>query len=196
MRKIVVQVCCLALMGFSSLSSSWAARDPKSEEMPSIQEIAYYLQANVVAVESLAIAQSGSDSSVKNLLPALEKLRERAGEFYDRVLRNGKSPWRTTSSYEELSRAFDEASQVFVARPIYSMDPRAFEEIAYLMGALLYFYTEPVYSVTVFPSPAYVVYPRVAYPWIPAYYNFSRCRFADPNLFPWGRRVIFAPKRR
>lgn len=196
MRKTFVLLCCLVLSGLLASPTAWATRDPKSDEMPAIQEIAYYLQANAAAVESIAQAQAGSSSAVRGLLPSLEKLRERAVDFYDRALKNTKSPWRTSSSYEDLNRAFNEASQAFVARPIYSLDPRAFEEIAYLMGALLSFYAEPVYSVTVYPAPYAAVYPRVVYPWIPAYYNFSRCRFSDPNLYPWGRRVIFAPKRR
>lgn len=184
------------VLGMLVAEPAWATRDPKSDEMPAIQEIAYYLQVNAAAAESLALAQAVNDSYVKGLLPSLERLRERSDEFYDRVVKNTKSPWRTASAYEELNRAFEAASQAFVARPFYALDPRLFEEIAYLMGGLLYFYTEPVYTVTVFHSPAYVVYPRTVYPWIPAYYNFSRCRFADPQFYPWGRRVIFAPKRR
>lgn len=196
MPKHFLLTCFLILFGLLLAGPAHATRDPKSDEMPAIQEIAYYLQANAAAVESLALEQAATNPAVRGLLPSLERLRGRAVEFYDRVLKNTKSPWRTASPYEELDRAFNEASRAFVSRPVYSLDPRAFEEIAYLMGALLSFYSEPVYSVTVYPAGGYAVYPRVVYPWIPAYYNFSRCRFANPNLYPWGRRVVFAPKRR
>lgn len=181
----------LGLLGLCFAGTAWATRDPKSEEMAAIQEIAYYLDADCAALQDLVHAQAPRFSGLKSLFPVVESLRARAGDFYDRVRKNSNSPWRTSSSYEELNRAFLEASELFTSSQVFSLDPRLFEEIAYLMGALLSFYSEPIYSYTVIP-----VYPRSVYAWIPSYYNFSHCRFADPRLFPWGRRVIFAPRRR
>ena len=168
-----------------------AARDPKVEEMPYVQEIAFYLRENVIALESLAAGAAQVDPQVKRMVPLVERLSERAQVFYEKAMKNSKSPWRSVSSYKDLDRAFAEASSAFLAQPVYRIDPRLLEEIAYLMGGLLGFYTEPVYSYTV-----EVVYPRAVYGWIPSYYNFSQCRFANPRLYPWSKRISFGTPRR
>ncbi len=118
----------------------------------------------------------------------LDRMNQSAANFYDSIAKNTKSPWRTVSSYREMVNAFLEARDAFIQRPSYRLDPRAFEETAFLMGALLQFYQLPTYTVVAYPLQ---VYPLQVYPWIPTYYNFSNCRFANPRLYPWSRGVVF-----
>jgi hypothetical protein len=181
----------LPLLLFLSSASAEAARDPKVDEMFAIQEIAFYLREDSVEILALVQGHSPADPQLRRMIPLLEKLNEKAQEFYERAMKNSKSPWRTVSAYQELDRAFVGASSAFLEQPVYQMDPRLLEEIAYLMGALLGFYTEPIYSITVAG-----IYPRAVYGWIPTYYNFSKCRFANPRLYPWGKRVNFGPMHR
>jgi len=185
----------LLLLLVFCLSPQLQARDPRVDEMSPIQEIAYYLNANAGEVSAVLRAQAQADFQFRRTLDPIERLSEKAGAFYDRAMKNGKSPWRTVSAYEELNEAFVDAQVAFGEQAAYRLDPRVFEEIAYLMGALLqyYYYAPPnddgaegVYSYQV-----YAAYPLVVYPWIPSYYNFSRCRFANARAFPWGRRVNF-----
>ncbi|MCC7344535.1 MAG: hypothetical protein IT573_06315, partial [Deltaproteobacteria bacterium] len=58
----------MILFGLLLAGPARATRDPKSDEMPAIQEIAYYLQANAAAVESLALAQAATNPGVRDLL--------------------------------------------------------------------------------------------------------------------------------
>ncbi|MFO1462632.1 MAG: hypothetical protein U1F66_02570 [bacterium] len=178
----------LAVILSMSFGGRALARDPKVDEMPAIQEIAYYLNANSAELLALARGQAASDYSVEKLLAPLGLLNEKAAQFYDRVVRNTKSPWRTVSSYQELGEAFVAAQDAFVARPFYRLDPRVFEETAFLMGALLQFYQAPVESVVL------IAYPRQVYPWLPTYYSFSTCRFANRRVYPWAGGVIFRPR--
>jgi hypothetical protein len=152
--------------------------------MPAIQEIAGYLSQVSAVLPAMLQNQPASGPSFRQELELLEEFRDRAQEFYDRAMKNSKSPWRTVSSYKDLDRAFIASQGAFTDRASYLLDPRAFEEAAYLMGALLQYYTEPVYTVTV-----YGYYPRVTYGWIPSFYTFAGCRFANPRVYPWSRFV-------
>jgi len=166
----------------------WAqSRDPKVEEMPAIQEIAQFLYANATELSALAHDAQVGDSALTRLQGPLDNMNQRAAGFYDSIAKNARSPWRTVSSYREMVSAFLAARDAFIERPSYRLDPRAFEETAFLMGALLQFYQLPIESITL------IAYPRQFYPWIPTYYNFSNCRFANARLYPWSRGVVFRP---
>ena len=184
---------CLFLFSFSALSPS-LARDPRKEEIPEVQEIAYFLKFNTFQIYSAVANHGGVFSDFRATVQALDRLDRKAGQFYDRTLKSSDAPWRATSAYRELNQAFLDARSAFIQQPIYFLDPRAFEETAFLMGALLQFYQEPAYIA--YPASPGYFYPQNVYGWLPPFYNFSTVRFANARLYPWGARVIFAPGRR
>ncbi len=171
-----------------------ASRDPKTAEMATIQEIANYLRGNAAVIYQGAVSESDRNAQVEVLTTHLEQLSQKSQEFYAKVVKDSNAPWRTTSYYKELNQAFVNAQQAFTNQNLYLADPRPFEEIAFLMGALLQYYQEPVYQYSAYPyrgrSYPGVVYPRAAYPWIPNYYTFSNCRFTNSRLYPWGKGVM------
>src|SRR4029453_10707726 len=71
------------------------ARDPKSEEIAAIQEIAAYLIGDTAQVYNDLRAYAGTHSQIDWALPRMEKLNQRALEFHERLRWNTKSPWRT-----------------------------------------------------------------------------------------------------
>lgn len=172
------------------------ARDPRSEEIPEIQDIAFFLHNNTFQIYSVVANEGGVFSDYRETVRALDQLNRKAAAFHERALKSAGAPWRATSAYRELNQAFIDARTAFIVRPIYFLDPRAFEETAFLMGALLSFYQGPVYAAYGgYGYPAYV-YPRNYYGWIPSYYNFATVRFANPRVYPWGARVVFTAGRR
>jgi hypothetical protein len=184
----------LFLIGGFFLSRDTNARDPKVNEMPAIQEISYFLKLDAAEIYQGWKNERNKSSQIEKLGPSLETLFEKSHQFHNKIVRNSRAPWRTDSAYKELNQAFVNAQQAFIAQNLYLADPRPFEEIAFLMGALLQYYQEPIYQyypTYAYPTPFYPgrVYPRVVYPWIPNYYTFSHCRFTNPRLYPWGKNV-------
>jgi hypothetical protein len=172
-----------------SWSRTGETRDPRLEEMGPIQEIASYLLADTQQVYYDFSGLAGTDPLIDRILPQLERLNDKALQFYQRLDGNEKSPWRTTRSYKELNQAFVDAREVFVQRATYSLNPGAFEEIAYLMGALLQYYLYPPDGGIVY---SYQVQPQVVYTWIPTFYTFSTCRrFPFWRFSPWSGRVFW-----
>jgi len=183
-----------SLMGLSHLSEVTPlvySRDPKIDEMAALHEVAYSLKLATQAAYNVLSRRAGTHPLIDSTLPQMEKLNEKAQLFYNRALSNTKAPWRTTRTYEDLNQAFVEAKEAFISRPTYSVNPPAFEEIAYQMGGLLQFYlygpTDSyeegiIYS---YPGPGYG---QVIYPWVPSFYTFSNCR-VFPWPAPWGRRL-------
>jgi len=178
------------------------ARDPKVEEMAPIQEISQYLYADTTHLYNTLAAVAAANPRMQYLLYPLQGLQEKSQDFYSKVMSNGRAPWRTTEAYRDLDRAFVNASNTFIAQQAYGVDPAAFEEVAFLLGALLQYYQEPSYQV-VFPGysysspgygyapyPVYPAYPRVVYPWIPSYYTFANVRFLNVSRYPWSRGVV------
>jgi len=163
-----------------------AARDPKPEEMGSIQEIASYLIGDTQQAYHDLSYLAGTNPQIDRVLPQLQRLNEKAYRFYMGLKDNEKSPWRTTRSYKELNKAFGDAREAFVQRITYSVSPDAFEEIAYLMEELLLYYLYPPGEGIIY---SYQVQPQVIYPWIPTFYTFSTChRFPFfGTIFPWRR---------
>ena len=170
------------------------ARDPKVEEMGSIQEIAHFMNEDAAELYATVSRALGGNFQFRGLVDSLDRLRLQSQDFYDKIARNTRAPWRTSSAYRDLNTTFENAAQAFVDKQVYLADPRAFEEFAFLMGALLQFYQDPTYEVV---SPGYgyggfyPTYPRMVYPWIPSFYSFVNIRFNNSRLYPWARRVIF-----
>lgn len=173
------------------------ARDPKVEEMGAVQEIAGYLYADAAELYAAVGRASATNPALRDLLDPLGRLKEKAQEFSDKIYKNSRSPWRTSSAYRELNESFVGAQGAFTERLWYQVDPRAFEEIAFLMGALLQFFQEPVYQYTVpgyyypgSPYPIYPAYPQAYYPWLPPFTTFTNCRFLNRALYPWSQGVV------
>gem|GEM_PF-2648427 len=191
----------LVVLGFPFFLLGRAeARDPKVDEMPDIQQIAYFLQADASEIYSVVANQALHNPDLGRVLNSLENLNEKSANFYSRAIKDSSSPWRGVSSYQELNQAFEMARNAFIEQAVYVSDPRAFEEIAFLMGALLqYYYYSPYESYQTGGAYSYQsgpVYPRNVYSWLPSYYNFSACRFSNSRAYPWGRSVFFGRTHR
>jgi hypothetical protein len=167
------------------------ARDPKLEEIGQIQQIAYYLRIDTQVAYNAVAALAGTDPIVDQSLPLLEKLNEKAQNFYSRAMDSQKTPWRTTGPYKDLNQAFVDAKVAFIAQPTYFANPQAFEEIAYWMGGLLQYFLYP--SINSYSEGAVYSYTSgyalQVYAWVPSYYTFSQCRFFPWRISPWARRV-------
>src|SRR5262245_56281611 len=163
----------LLFFWFFSFGRIGEARDPKTEEMDTIQEIAGYLNGDAYQVYNDLKVFAGAHPQIDWALPRLEKLNQKALEFHERLRWNKKSPWRTTHAYEDLVKAFGEARDAFIQRSTYSVNPAAFEEIAYLMDILLTYYLYPADEGPIYST---VIAPQVVYTWIPTFYTYSSSR--------------------
>jgi len=200
MRQTILIIILGTLFGYAATSE---ARDPKVDEMAPIIEIAGFLRDDSSVAYTNLAGVATYRPQLRGLLGALELLNIKAAAFYDSAYSNNRSPWRTVSAYRELNDAFLNASAAFGEREAYLADPSAFEEIAFLMGGLLQYYQNPVYQVAVLgygysgygnyrtAYPIYQAYPLVAYPWIPNYYSFARCRFTNTVRYPWARGIVW-----
>jgi hypothetical protein len=185
----VLPFCLLLFFWVLSFPRTGEARDPQLEEMGPIQEVASYLVSDTQQVYYDLSRLAGTHPQIDQVLPPLKRLNEKALQFYNRVMGNEKSPWRTTRSYKELNQAFVDAKEAFVQRTTYALSPGAFEEIAYLMGGLLQYYLYPPDAGPVY---SYQSQPQVVYTWIPTFFTFSSChRFPFWRSSPWSERVFW-----
>jgi len=183
-----------SILGLCLAGATVQARDPKVEEMAYVREIAGFLNEDAVELQVTVNHALGGNIQFRSLVESLGKLRVQTQDFHDKVERNTRAPWRTSSAYRDLTAAFENAAQAFIDKQVYLADPRAFEEFAFLMGALLQFYQEPTYQIVV-PgygnSGGYPTYPRAYYPWIPSFYSFINIRFGNIRTYPWARGIVF-----